>query len=206
MRDRLPQLECNITLLRHAEVQEKYLGCYNGHIDIDLSPKGYLDAKELQKYFEASSFDAIFCSDLVRTKETLKGFIKSDEVIYTKELREKSWGDYEGMSFDEICSTSNLSYIDFKQWSDALGGEPTELFISRVERFFFSYLPTLGKKNILVVTHSGVIKIFIHLVKNIDLEDAFSISVPYASFVSFYIEQKKIKLQITKADATSELL
>ncbi|WP_415397216.1 histidine phosphatase family protein [Sulfurimonas sp. CS5] len=180
-----------ITLVRHAEVEEKYIGCYNGQIDIGLSPKGYVDAKELKKHFKASDFDAIFCSDLIRTKETLKQFIKSDKVIYTKELREKSWGDYEGMSFEEITSTTNLTYVNFKQWTDALGGEEIEKFISRVEKFFFEYLPTLKKKNILVVTHSGVIKTYLHLLKGISLEEAFSISVPYSSFVSYDNENEK---------------
>ncbi|EQB39112.1 hypothetical protein M947_08095 [Sulfurimonas hongkongensis] len=172
-----------ITLVRHAEVEEKYIGCYNGHIDIGLSSKGYADAKELEKHFKASEFDAIYCSDLKRAKETLKEFIKGDNAIYTKELREKSWGEYEGMSFDEI--STNLKYINFKQWTDALGGEPIEEFISRVEKFFFEYLPALKKENVLVVTHSGVIKTFLHLLKGISLEEAFCLCVPYASFVSY---------------------
>lgn len=174
-----------VTLVRHSEVEEKYIGCYNGHIDIGLSTKGYADAKELKKHFKASEFDAIFCSDLRRAKETLKEFIKSDNIIYTKELREKSWGDYEGMSFDKICSTTNLEYVNFKQWTDALGGEQIKEFISRVEEFFFEYLPTLKKENVLVVTHSGVIKVYLHLLKNISLEEAFCFSVPYTSFVVY---------------------
>jgi len=78
-----------ITLVRHGEVEEKYIGCYNGHIDIGLSAKGYEDAKKLNEYFNENDFDAIFCSNLIRTKETLKQFIKSDNVIYTKELHSK---------------------------------------------------------------------------------------------------------------------
>jgi broad specificity phosphatase PhoE len=174
-----------ITLVRHAEVEEKYLGCYNGHIDIGLSKKGYADAKELKKHFNTSEFDAIFCSDLIRAKETLKQFINSDDVTYTKELREKSWGKYEGMSFEEIISTTNLNYVNFEQWTDALGGEEIAKFTSRVEKFFFEYLPTLKKNNVLVVTHSGVIKTFMHLLKDISLEEAFCLSVPYSSFVVY---------------------
>ncbi|MDA3907880.1 MAG: histidine phosphatase family protein [Sulfurimonas sp.] len=172
-----------VTLVRHAEVEEKYIGCYNGHIDIGLSEKGYTDAKALSKHFNASDFDSIFCSDLKRTKETLKQFINSKDVIYTKELREKSWGRHEGLSFDEICKQDKLNYINFEQWTDALDGESIQNFTARVKTFFFEYLPSLDATNILVVTHSGVIKTFIHLLKNISLEVAFSISLPYSSFV-----------------------
>jgi broad specificity phosphatase PhoE len=185
-----------VTLVRHAEVEEPYIGCYNGHIDIGLSKKGYEDAKKLNKHFKESDFDAIFCSDLKRTKETLKQFIKSDKVIYTKKIREKSWGAYEGMSFDEITSTTNLNYVNFTQWTKALGGEEIEEFISRVKKFFFEYLPTIKKENILVVTHSGVIKTYLHLIKGISLEEAFSVSVPYSSFIYY----DKISNKIMKKD------
>lgn len=181
-----------ITLVRHGEVEEKYIGCYNGHIDIGLSPKGYEDAKNLKKHFNASEFDAIFCSNLLRTKETLKQFIKSDNVIYTKELREKGWGDYEGMSFEEIISATKLNYLGFEQWIDALGGEGVEEFHFRLRRFFLEFLPTIDKKNILIVTHSGVIKTLLHIWQDITLEEAFSTSIPYASHMVYNSETKEV--------------
>lgn len=181
-----------VTLVRHAEVEEKYIGCYNGHIDIGLSDKGYADAKALSEHFNASEFDAIFCSDLKRTRETLKQFIDSDSVIYSKELREKFWGDYEGMRFEEIISQTKLNYINFEQWIEALGGESIEKFHFRLKRFFFDFLLQIDKEDILVVTHSGVIKTFIHLLQGISLEEAFGISVPYASYVVYNSETKKL--------------
>jgi alpha-ribazole phosphatase len=183
-----------ITLVRHGEVEEKYIGCYNGHIDIGLSQKGYTDAKELGKHFSSSDFDAIFCSNLKRTKETIKQFIESDKVIYTKEIREKGWGDYEGMSFEEIISTTKLDYLGFEQWIDALGGESIEEFHFRLKRFFLDFLLPLDKENVLVVTHSGVIKTFIHLLQDISLEKAFGISVGYASYVVYNSETNKLDI------------
>jgi broad specificity phosphatase PhoE len=184
----------NITLVRHAEVEEAYIGCYNGHLDVGLSPKGYTDAKELQKYFKASEFDAIFCSDLIRAKETLKQFIDRDDVIYTQELREKSWGKHERLSFDAIIAQGEVEYVNFEQWLHDLDGERVEEYTSRVKKFLFNYLPSLKKENILVVTHSGVIKTFISSVKNITLQEAFSISVPYSSFVVYNSETKEVKI------------
>ncbi len=181
-----------LTLLRHAEVQEKYLGCYNGHIDIGLSKKGYKDAKKLKQHFKASDFDSIFCSDLVRAKETLKQFIDSDDIIYTHKLREKSWGKHEGLDFDTIIAQKEVEYIDFAQWIDALDGEVEDIFTSRVNEFFFEYLPSLNKENILVVTHSGVIKSFIAILKNLNLEEAFNISIAYSSFVVYNSKIKKL--------------
>ena len=183
-----------LTLVRHAEVEEEYIGCYNGHIDIGLSPKGYEDAKNLQKYFSASDFDSIFCSDLKRTRETIKQFIHSDSIIYSKELREKSWGEHEGMSFEQIVSQSNLDYLDFEQWVNALGGDTPQEFISRVKKFFFDFLPQVDAENILIVTHSGVIKALIYLLHDVSLEKAFCTSVPYSGYVSYDSETKKLDI------------
>ena len=181
-----------ITLVRHAEVEEKYIGCYNGYIDVGLSQKGYKDAQELAKKLKQSDFDAIFCSDLKRTRETLKQFINSDEVIYTSDLREKSWGKHEGMSFEEICQRDKLEYVNYNQWIDALDGESLKKFTARVFEFFFDYIPSLDAKNILIVTHSGVIKTFISTLQGLTLEEAFSVSLPYASFVVYNSETKAL--------------
>ncbi len=183
-----------LTLVRHAEVEEKYIGCYNGHHDIGLSPKGYADAKALANHFSASDFDAIFCSSLIRAKETLKQFIISDDIIFTDKLKEKSWGKHEGMSFDEIIAQEKIQYLDFEQWLNSLDGESVQDYTLRVKKFLFEYLPSLKKENILLVTHSGVIKTFISSVKDISLQNAFSISVPYASYVVYNSETNKLKV------------
>lgn len=102
-----------VTLVRHAEVDEKYHGCYNGHNDIGLSKKGSLQAKELAKELDALKFDAVLCSDLRRAKETLQHSLHAKDAFYTDKLREKSWGRHEGLSFDEIISQGEIEYLDF---------------------------------------------------------------------------------------------
>jgi broad specificity phosphatase PhoE len=184
-----------ITLVRHAEVEERYQNCYNGHNDIGLSNNGKLQAKELAKKLDMSEFDAVFCSDLRRAKETLRHSLhpKSTsslsltahvkETIFTDRLREKSWGRHEGMSYDEIVAKEKIEYIDFLQWIKALDGEPYEEYIKRVKEFFLDYLPSLNKENILVVTHSGVIRVLLSIINGITLEEAFSIKIENASLV-----------------------
>jgi len=170
----------NITLIRHSEVQKDYIGCYNGHIDIELSQTGHKEAKNLAKKLKHKKYDAIFCSDLKRAKQTLSYF-KRKNVIFTKELREKSWGRHEGMSYDEIVKKEGIEYENFLQWIEFLDGESIDEFQARVKNFFFEYLPSLKKDEILVVTHSGVIKTFFAIEKNIPLKEAFALSVPYSS-------------------------
>ncbi|QOY52184.1 alpha-ribazole phosphatase family protein [Candidatus Sulfurimonas baltica] len=172
-----------ITLVRHAEVDGAYLGCYNGHNDIGLSLKGHEQAKELAKSLDSLNFDALFCSDLLRAKESIKYSAHVKNIIYTDKLREKSWGKHEGMRFDDIIAQKEIEYIDFLQWINALDGEPYEEYIKRVREFFLEYLPALNKEHILVVTHAGVVRVFLSIIKNITLEEAFSIKIDYGDLI-----------------------
>ena len=179
-----------ITLVRHAEVEERYHSCYNGAIDIDLSEKGIAQAKELASYLDTQNYDAVFCSDLLRAKKTLEHSIHSQDAIYTSQLREKSWGKHEGMRFDAIIAQGEIEYIDFMQWIEALDGEEYASYIQRVKNFFFEELPSHNKQNVLVVTHAGVIRVLIALVQELSLEDAFCINIDYSSCVFYNVSSQ----------------
>lgn len=178
-----------LTMVRHAEVEERYKNCYNGHSNIGLSKNGELQAKKLAKKLDGIKFDAIFCSDLRRAKESIQYSVHAKNAIFTDKLREKSWGKHEGLSFDEIIADKEIEYLDFLQWLGSLDGERHEEYIKRVEEFFLEFLPSLNKESVLVVTHAGVIRVLISILKNITLEEAFGISVKNCSLTEIEIKK-----------------
>ena len=167
-----------ITLVRHAEVQTEFIGKYNGHIDIPLSQNGKKQAKELAGKLDTLNFDKIYCSDLLRAKETLAAFALQKDVIYTQELREKSWGRHEGKSFTQI-EASGIKYENFEQWLNALDGENVQEFQKRIKKFFYETIMQQECEHILVVTHSGVIKTLLSIHENISLTEAFQKKLAY---------------------------
>ncbi|MEA2098722.1 MAG: histidine phosphatase family protein [Campylobacterota bacterium] len=173
-----------IIFARHAEVIQTHIGKYNGHIDIPLSQNGKNQAKELAKKLQSEKFDRIYCSDLLRARETLDAFEFSRKPIYTDKLREKSWGKHEGKSFDEILS-EGIEYKNFEQWLSALDGEDITDYKNRVEKYFNEVLVKDTAKNILVITHSGFIKTLIGIIKESSLEKAFCTKIPYSSFIIY---------------------
>lgn len=173
-----------LVLVRHTEVIEEYQGRYNGHINIPLSTKGVADAKTLGEQLQRYSFDAIYCSDLLRCKQTLQQFQRKENVIYTELLREKSWGKHEGMSFEEI-EKSGIQYSDFLGWIEALEGERIEDFIQRVTNFLNYISQQKQHDTILVCTHSGTIKTLYALKNKLSLEKAFSLDLPYGGIIEF---------------------
>lgn len=173
-----------ITFVRHAEVIEEYIGKYNGHIDIPISQNGKKQAKELAKRLKDIKFDKIYCSDLLRAKQTLELFELNQEVIYSEQLREKSWGKHEGKSFDDILN-EGIEYKNFQQWISDLDGEDIASYKNRVKKYLNDAIFKDKSKNILIVTHSGFIKTFISIIDKISIEESFRISLPYASFLTF---------------------
>ena len=186
-------------LVRHAEVEEAYHKCYNGHIDISLSARGKEEAKALGSHLKAKEFDAVFCSDLKRCKETLKAFDLSSKPVYTRALREKSWGRHEGMRFDEIIESEAFGYENFQQWVNALDGEAYCEYITRIESFFKGFLPANPYENVLIMTHAGVIRVLMHLLQNISLEEAFSKPFDYAHYITLETETWKFSEETTHA-------
>lgn len=182
-----------ITLVRHGEVEKAYHRCYNGHNDITLSAKGVAEAVQLGEYFSQHSFDAIFSSDLKRCRQTLQHIDPSPRhaITFTEALREKSWGRHEGMTFDAITERDGLIYKDFLQWINALDGEPYDAYILRIERFFTKTLPLTPYEDVLVVTHAGVIRVLMHLLQKIPLQEAFSIDFPYGAYTTLDTESRE---------------
>jgi len=175
-----------ITLVRHSEVIESYQHCYNGLIDIGLSLNGKQQAKKIAEELNNIIFEKVYCSDLKRAKQTLDMFSLNLEPIYTKELREKSWGIHEGKSFEEI-EKSGIKYENFYQWITALDGENIQNYIKRIERYFKEIIFKQDCENILIITHSGVIKTLLSIMNGIELEEAFSNSLPYSSYITLEI-------------------
>ncbi len=178
-----------ITLIRHGEVEEAYIGKYNGHNDIGLSANGKKAAKELAERLKCKEFDLVYCSDLKRAKETLQPFVELKNAIFTSKLREKSWGKHEGMSFEEITA-HGIMYKNFSQWIESLDGENYKEYTYRVNKFFFEELVVKDAQNVLVITHAGVIRVLMAIVQNLSLEEAFSIALPYTSYTIYDTDLK----------------
>ena len=174
-----------ITLLRHTEVETDFIGKYNGHNNIGLSPQGKKDALQLAKYFENKHFDKVLCSDLRRTRETLAPFAQQKQANYTSALREKSWGIHEGLGFDEIVTRYNIEYKNFQQWIEALDGEDYKVYEHRIEKFFQELFKEKELQDVLIITHAGVIRTLIKLTCKLSLEESFAYPIPYGGAIVF---------------------
>jgi broad specificity phosphatase PhoE len=90
-----------LTLVRHGQTAWNAQGLAQGHTDVELCVLGLAQAEALADRLASEAFAAVLSSDLLRCRQTLAPFVEMTglEVDYRPELRERSFGDWEGSNY-----------------------------------------------------------------------------------------------------------
>jgi probable phosphoglycerate mutase len=93
-----------IVLIRHGETLWNRATRIQGHTDIPLSPLGLSQAQRLAEALADETFTAIYSSDLSRARQTADAIARSQRLTVSLDagLRERAFGRFEGLSWDEI--------------------------------------------------------------------------------------------------------
>ena len=129
-----------------------------GSVDIPLNKKGIEQALETKNNLKNINIDLIFCSPLIRAKQTAE-IINNDKklnIIYDERLRERSYGEFEGTSKSSFNYNEFWAYNKNKKYIKA---ENIQDFFSRIYEFMDELKSKLDRKNILIVCHAGVTKV-----------------------------------------------
>jgi alpha-ribazole phosphatase len=168
--------------------------------DVNDAPAGK-DAKDADSEDTSAGLSAVYCSDLSRA-------VKSAEIIAAPygleplrlpELRERSFGVWEGMTFTEI---KERFPGEFEAWADnpvshsPVGGESTLQVKERVVKALDEILGRNIGSNIAVVAHGGVNRILLCHVLGMPLENIFRIEQDYGAVnvIEFWDKYPVVKL------------
>ncbi|KAI9311652.1 histidine phosphatase superfamily, partial [Dichotomocladium elegans] len=131
-------------------------------IDTTLNERGLRQAMLVGHRLQSEEFDAMYCSDLTRCKETLEAILHyqsaATPVIYKRGLRERDFGKLSGNPVGFLASESKRLSIDVNELVKRSGGESENEFASRVIEAYLEIVTEAnanGYQNILVVTHGG---------------------------------------------------
>jgi alpha-ribazole phosphatase len=110
MRDKLLTLNrkdgVRLYLVRHGEAANVRDGAfrYNGHIDVDVSPRGARQVEEVAQYLRDKKISAIYSSDLQRARKGAEVIAQYHDLPVQgfSEFREVKMGIWEGLTFEEI--------------------------------------------------------------------------------------------------------
>ena len=148
-----------LILVRHGETDWNKDRRYQGHTDLELNNIGVWQAERLRERLAEQAIDAIYCSDLRRALATAQviAFNRELNVIPCKSLREIDFGEFEGMTFDEIQSRYPdwvPTNFDFSTHQ----GESLDQLASRVS----SFISSLTEGGILMRKQSWLLVTVVH--------------------------------------------
>ena len=191
-----------IFFIRHGKDDGNYRG---GWSDMPLVDEGKEQVKKLAKFLEEKEdeykIEKIISSDLLRAKQTTEIINEKLKVPveYTERLREMNNGKIAGMLNVEVEKLyPGLYYNTLRMDERYPGGESPIEFYSRITRDFEKIVDENKEcKNLMIVTHSGVINIIYRYINNMEWSNKIkSIKISNASIYSLVINGENRKFDM----------
>lgn len=144
-----------IYFVRHGQTNHNLNKLLAGRCDIPLNENGIQQANEVTNKSKDISFDLIFCSPLLRARQTCE-IINKDrnaKVVIKNELIERDFGIYESKEYSSIESVKAWNYYD-----DTYDKEMESLkdVFKRVNKVLEEIKSDYKDKNILIVAHNDI--------------------------------------------------
>ena len=155
-----------IFIVRHGQTSGNRARKYFGITDIELNEEGIIQAGLISKRLERENICRIYSSNLKRAFKTAEIIAKTHKINVEskKDLMEINFGDWEGLSFQEI----QKSYPhEFSKWQNNImdftipHGESVLELKKRVELAFSEILNSAVENNVVIVTHGGPIRVIL---------------------------------------------
>lgn len=171
-----------VDLLRHGQVEGGR--CYRGQRDDPLAPGGWEQMRAAVRPDE--HWDVIVSSPLLRCLDFARELSAARGIPLRIEpsFREISFGQWEGLSVEQICALDGDHLAAF--WADPdanppPGGESLHAFNARVVDGWHRWIDAFRGRSILVVTHGGVVRMILACVLDAAPERTGSrLHVPHA--------------------------
>ena len=189
-----------IDLLRHGESQ--YSHTLRGHLDDELTAKGWQQMQSTIEQVASQSWDVIISSSLKRCACFAEQLAKTTglPLFLNHDLKEMYFGDWEGISTQQIYDTSPELLANFWQKPSQYCPPRAETlmeFQTRVLNGFQDLLAHMQQQNLqhaLVVTHGGVIKLLACLARQQSLDELLKMPAELGKLYSLEFYEKDDQL------------
>ncbi|MBI3590758.1 MAG: histidine phosphatase family protein [Candidatus Melainabacteria bacterium] len=189
-----------IYFVRHGQTKANKLQLLFGHLDWDLTKEGIKQANNsairLAKITRKERIDYIISSPLKRAEHTAKIIAKKlniKKILRDKNLMEKSEGLWEGKSFWEVRKKDLKNYYKWLKNPFKIKppkGESVMGLNKRVEKFYKTVSKKYTGKNIIVVTHSGPIRLFILNLLKATIDKFWYLKVECGSITEIHLSKR----------------
>ena len=173
-------------VVRHGQTIWNLESRVQGITDIPLTLEGIKNAEELKELVETLNIDVVISSPLKRARETAKILVDSKLPINTDDrIKERDWGMNEGALIDEVDRWDCWDVILNTKVQNI---ECIQDFMYRVSSFIEEIKEKYKNKNVLVVTHSAVIRVIHYMLGEIPEDGNLSrINIPNLRIIEYKI-------------------
>lgn len=192
-------------ITRHGETIENKAGILQGHSEGTLSETGIEQAEKLSAKLKDEKFSIIYSSDLGRAAGTTAIISKHHPgvpVIYTKDLRERDLGEFQGKTRKECGWDIKAG----SKYPEPENGEKTPDVYLRAQKFYTYLLNNHMNDNLLVVTHGFTGKILSGIITGISPDDIVITASLKNTSLSIYEIYEPGKYHTISFDSTVHLL
>jgi D-lactate dehydrogenase len=190
-----------LLIARHAESEWNATGQWTGITDVHLSEKGFKDSARLGQLLKEISIpiDVAYCSEQIRTRETLEGILNASqyfdvEIRRDDSLNERDYGDYTGKNKWEIQKMlGDKKFNDIRRgWDTPVpGGETLKMVYERVVPFYLNTIVPLiqSGKNIMIVAHGNSIRALIKFIESINDKDVEALEMIFGKILIYDVDE-----------------
>jgi len=163
-----------IYLIRHGESTWNAAGRIQGQLDPPLNERGHQQARRLAERLRPATLAAIYTSSLQRAGQTA-GYLadgRNVPVMPRDDLREVRVGVFEGLTIEEIQSQHPVEWARWaaESWRYLIpGAETQDEFQRRVRGAMSEIVARHPAGDVAVVTHGGVINMYLSTLLDIDI-------------------------------------
>lgn len=198
-----------IILVRHAECEGNVTNSLTGRTDFQLTQLGRKMSQDLAKELKKYDIDAIYSSTSTRCIETVTPIAKYLELNITtsRELMEKYFGIYDGMTWEEVNRINPQILKNKKKYNEIKGipeQETTKELESRIKKYIEKISKLNDGKTILICSHGCAIFSFLNSIKFIQNAEERSIYSQSNASINL-LEYKNEKFEIIKINQTNHI-
>ena len=152
-----------IYLVRHAEAEGNLFRRAQGQFDGMITALGYRQIEHLRQRFLSIPVEAVYVSDLRRTRITSTAIWQGKHLTphFSSRLREYSLGCWENIPWTEWEARDHESLLRFNQLDgfSPLGGETPEQVRQRITEEFWRIAKENEGKTVAIVSHGTALRI-----------------------------------------------
>lgn len=185
--------------MRHAEVETRYHSIFGGRIDMELSPRGHEQASALAEHLRGKHFAAAYASPMRRVQQTLVPLIKAGlpSPVNLPDLREVDFGDWTGLSWDEVRTQFGISafrWLEQLECDGIANAECAESLRQRLEPCVRAILAQHPGEEVAVVCHGGVIRMLIAILLGWRFSSMGGLEIDYAGITKLSVRDNRAHL------------